>query len=346
MAVQTKVRRIKCVVWDLDNTVWDGVLTEESVTLKNNIIPIIKTLDERGILQSVSSKNDYDFAMSKLKEFGIDEYFIFPQINWGKKSTSLSKIARLINIGIDTLAFIDDQVFERDEINYELPEVLCIDALDIESLLDKPELNPKIVTEEARNRRKIYMDDIRRNEDESRFDGPNEEFLKTLHMKLTLSDATFDDLERARELTLRTNQLNATGYTYSIEELYAFTKSENHKLLVADLSDVYGSYGKIGLVLIEKSKDNWRLKLLILSCRIMSRGIGSVILYKLINMSLENNVTLIAEFIPTDRNRMMYVTYKFSGFTELEKVNDVVLLEYQNKDYRKIPEYIEVNVAI
>src|SRR5699024_4314136 len=206
----------------------------------------------RGILQSISSRNEYDMAMHQLKKFGIDEYFIFPQINWGNKSTSLSKIARLINIGIDTIAFIDDQAFERGEISHEFPDVLCIDALEIDDLLERPEFYPQVITEDAKNRRKIYMDDIKRNEDESNFNGTNEDFLKTLNMKLVLSSPRYEDLKRTKELTLRTNQLNATGYTYSIDELYEFTKSDKHMLLIAELSDVYGSYGKVGLVLVEK----------------------------------------------------------------------------------------------
>lgn len=346
MSNQVKMKKIKCVVWDLDNTIWDGVLIEESVNLKSNIINIIKTLDERGILQSISSKNDYDIAMRQLKAYGLEEYFIYPQINWGQKSDSISKICRLINIGIDTIAFIDDQSFERDEVSYVLPDVLCIDAFSIGNILERPEFTPQIVTEDDRNRRKFYMDDIKRNEEESLFEGPNEGFLRTLNMKLTLTSATYDDLGRASELTLRTNQLNATGYTYSIEELYDFTKSGKHELLIAELSDIYGSYGKIGLVLIEKNEEEWILKLMLMSCRIMSRGIGSIILNQLINISLESKVKLIAEFIQTDRNRKMYVTYKFAGFSESKKVNDLILLENKNNEYRKIPDYIEINATI
>lgn len=346
MDTHKKVKEIKCVVWDLDNTLWDGILMEEPVRLSSNMINIIETLDQRGILQSISSKNEYDIAMRQLKEFGLDQYFIYPQINWGKKSASLSKIARLINIGIDTVAFIDDQEFERDEVFYALKDVHCIDALAIEYILDRAEFNPQVVTEYAKNRRKVYMDDIKRNEDEGRFEGPNVEFLKTLNMKLNLSKANYGDLERARELTIRTNQLNATGYTYSFEELYDFTKSEKHKLLIAELSDIYGSHGKIGLVLIEKKEDVWILKLLLMSCRIMSRGIGSIILNQLINLSLDNKVKLIAEFIPTDRNRMMYVTYKFSGFSEMVQTNNPVMLENKMNDYRRIPDYIEINAVI
>lgn len=114
-------KKIKCVVWDLDNTVWNGVLIEDAkVTPRDGIKEIIETLDERGILQSIASKNDAGCALAKLRELGLDEYFIYPQINWGNKSSSVKEIAKSINIGIDTLALIDDQAFERDEVSFEI----------------------------------------------------------------------------------------------------------------------------------------------------------------------------------------------------------------------------------
>src|SRR6266540_6551634 len=85
---------IKCVVWDLDNTVWDGILLEDrEVVLRPHVVEILKTLDERGILHSVASRNEHDLAMAKLQEFGIAEYFLYPQINWNPKSGSVAQIA-------------------------------------------------------------------------------------------------------------------------------------------------------------------------------------------------------------------------------------------------------------
>src|SRR5215467_10763890 len=131
---------IKCVVWDLDNTVWDGILLEdESVTLRPHVVDILKTLDERGILHSIASRNDHNTALAKLQEFGIDEYFLYPQINWNSKASSVGQIAKDINIGIDTLAFIDDQPFEREEVAFSIPDVMCIDAAEMKTLLDRPE---------------------------------------------------------------------------------------------------------------------------------------------------------------------------------------------------------------
>ena len=122
-------KKIKCVVWDLDNTIWEGVLLEnEHVQLKNNVQGILDELDKRGILLSIASKNIQDKACHKLKEFGILDYFIYPQINWNTKSSSIKKIAASINIGLDTIAFVDDQPFELEEVGFTLPEVYLIDT--------------------------------------------------------------------------------------------------------------------------------------------------------------------------------------------------------------------------
>ena len=115
--MRIKKKEIKCIVWDLDNTIWDGTLTEsKNVKLKHYIKDIIGELDARGILNSIASKNNYGDAVEKLKEFGIYEYFLYPEINWNPKSSSIANIQKNLNIGIDTFMFIDDQQFELDEV--------------------------------------------------------------------------------------------------------------------------------------------------------------------------------------------------------------------------------------
>ena len=111
--LKSEDRKIKCVIWDLDNTIWNGTLLEDqTVILRPNITEIIRTLDERGILQSICNRNSYEQVFEKLREFKLAEYFIYSQVNWSPKSESIAAIAKAINIGTDTLAFIDDQQFE------------------------------------------------------------------------------------------------------------------------------------------------------------------------------------------------------------------------------------------
>jgi FkbH-like protein len=347
---QTKAKKehkIKCVIWDLDNTVWDGVLLEDgdNVKLRDGIVDIFKELDNRGILQSIASKNEHNTTWKKLEEFGIAEYFLYPHINWNSKSSSIRNIVTAINIGMDTIAFIDDQPFEREEVAFELPDVLTIDALDLTGLLDRPELNPKFITQDSKLRRKMYMSDIERNKLEEVFTGPQEEFLGSLGMVLKISKVETEDLQRAEELTVRTNQLNTTGYTYSYEELDQLRQSKDHRLLIVELKDKYGTYGKIGLVMIDCSQPGeWTVKLLLMSCRVMSRGVGSIIINHILMLAKENGVRLKAEFVKTDRNRMMYVTYKFAGFKEIEENGDKIMFENDLSMVQSYPEYVTVEI--
>ncbi|ALF53776.1 FkbH [Nostoc piscinale CENA21] len=336
---------IKCVVWDLDNTLWHGVLLEDNqVSLRENIVSLIETLDKRGILQSIASKNEHYTAIAKLAEFGLQKYFLYPQINWNSKADSVKEIARLLNIGLDAIAFIDDQLFELEEVKFSLPEILCINAAEIGSILDMPAMNPRFITEDSRLRRLMYLSDIERHNAEKEFVGTADEFLATLQMNFTISTAQEADLQRAEELTLRTNQLNTTGYTYSYDELNHFRTSENHKLLIASLDDKYGSYGKIGLVLIECQPLSWTIKLLLMSCRVMSRGVGTIMLNHVMNLAKSHHVRLLAEFVSNDRNRMMYISYKFAGFREVEKDGDLVIFENDLSRIQDVPEYVNFQV--
>lgn len=341
----TKKQSIKCVVWDLDNTLWDGVLLEDKmVTLRPGVVDVIKTLDSRGILHSIASKNDHATAMKKLQELGISEYFLYPQINWDAKSLSIQAIAAAINIGIDTLAFVDDQPFEREEVAFSQPQVLCIDAVDVESMPGMPEMMPRFITDDSRLRRLMYSSDARRGEAEKEFAGSSEEFLATLGMTFTIAPAGEDDLQRAEELTVRTHQLNTTGYTYSYEDLNDFRQSPHHLLLISSLEDKYGTYGKIGLTLVECGEKVWTVKLLLMSCRVMSRGVGTIMMNYIMRLAKEAGVVLQADFISNDRNRMMYVTYKFSGFKEIAKDGNKVVFQNDLKHIQPFPEYAAVHI--
>ena len=337
-------KNIKCVVWDLDNTLWDGILLEDDdVSLKPGVVAIIKALDARGILHSLASRNDHTTAVQKLQQFGLYEYFLYPQINWNAKSASLQEIAKELNLGLDTFAFIDDQAFEREEVAFALPEVLCIDAQNIPTLLAMPEMMPRFLTEDAQRRRLMYQSDRERKEAEQSFSGPNEAFLATLEMVFTIKSAQEEDLQRAEELTVRTHQLNTTGYTYSYDELNAFRRSPTHQLLIASLDDKYGPYGKIGLALVEQNSAVWTIKLLLMSCRVMSRGVGTLMVTHIMKTAKQAGVSLRADFVPTAQNRMMYITYRFIGFKEMPKTDNFIVFEHDLQHISAFPDYIQIH---
>jgi len=334
---------IKCVVWDLDNTVWDNILLEDrEVVLKDKVKETIVALDHRGILQSIASKNEHELAIQKLEEFGLKECFLYPQISWNSKVEAIRNIARSLNIGLDAIAFIDDQVAEIDEVKFSLPEVVGIAAKDIDRILSMPIMQPRFATEDLKNRRKLYLTDMERKKAEDFFVGSKEEFLASLKMTLTIFPAREGDLQRAEELTVRTHQLNATGYTYSYEELKNVIASNKFILWVAQLDDRYGPYGHIGLALIECQEGQWTIKLLLMSCRVMTRGVGTALLSHIMQQAKGKKVRLLAEFLPTDRNRMMNITYRLAGFSEVAREGKVEILEHHLETIPGFPDYLKV----
>jgi FkbH-like protein len=344
-APAAKRKRVKCVVWDLDNTLWQGTLLEnDAVCLRPGVEEMVRALDERGILQSIASRNHPETALAKLREMGLEEYFLFPQINWGSKAASIRAITEALNIGVDSICFIDDEPFELSEVQSLLPEVLCVDQKHTPGLLQMPEFLAQTVTPESRMRRHMYLSDIQRRKIEEEFAGPHEEFLATLGMVFTISRAAPEDLARAEELTNRTNQLNTTGYTFSYEELEELRCSPNHLLLIAELSDKFGGYGKIGLALVKMAPQSWTIKLLLMSCRVMSRNVGTVMLNHILGRAQQSGVRLLSEFVANDRNRMMYVTYKFAGFKEVENRGAVQILEHPLKSIPPKPHFVTLKV--
>jgi len=335
--------RIKCLVWDLDHTLWDGVLAEGDMPqLRPGVRTLLSTLDERGILHSIASKNDPTQALIRLRELQLDHYFLAPQISWGTKSEALARIAKELGIGIDSLAFLDDQPYERDEVAFSHPEVLCLDAGQIDTLAAMPEFTPRFITDESARRRQMYREDAQRREIEASFAGPKEEFLASLDMVFTVTHADEHDLQRLEELTARTNQLNTTGRVYSYEELDCFRRSPGHVLLAAALDDRYGSYGKIGMALMEIGSEVWNIKLLLMSCRVISRGLGSGLLIHIMRAARAHGVVLRSEIIPTERNRLMYATYRLAGFTKVNCIDGVEILQAELARTTALPTYIEL----
>lgn len=343
--VKAERKPVKLLVWDLDNTLWQGTLLEGGgLRVREGVRRTLKALDERGVLNSVASRNERGPALARLEELGLEEYFLYPQVNWNSKAASIRAIVEALNVGMDAVAFIDDEPFERAEVEHALPDVLTIDARELDGLLDRPEFNPPFITDESARRRAMYRADMERKRAEESFVGPSEEFLATLGMELTIAPAQEEDLQRAEELTVRTHQLNTTGYTYSYEELDAFRRSPGHLLLVAGLDDRFGSYGKIGLALVEQGEGVWTVKLFLMSCRVMSRGVGTIMMNHILNLAREAGVRLHAEFLPNERNRMMLITYKLGGFREVARSGNFVILGHDLQRIQPHPEWVKLNL--
>lgn len=341
---------IKCLVWDLDNTLWQGVLLEDTeVRLHPEALRVLQTLDQRGILHSIASRNDPDRARAQLRAFGLADYFLYPQIHWNSKVQSLKAIAKDLNIAIDALALLDDDCIERHEVAFSLPGVLCLDAADLPRLPELPRFQPRVVTDDAKNRRLMYLQQQQRQRAETEFSGPREDFLATLNMVAAIAPAEPADLIRAQELTVRTHQLNSTGRTYGLEELQSFLASPRHLLLMARLTDRFGDYGQVGLTVIERepasaacSRPIWTIRLLLVSCRVVATGLGTVFLHQIMRWAKQAEARLRADFLPTPVNRMMRVTYSFAGFKPVARDRDMLVFECDLATIPPCPPYMRL----
>ena len=306
---KTSAKFVKCVAWDLDNTIWKGILVEDGVdklVINEEAVRVIKELDKRGIVHTVVSKNDYEPAWKALEKFGIAEYFIFPHINWLPKSGNMVAVAKEININLNTFAFVDDSSFERGEVGEKCPQVRIFNETDIPALLEKPEFNPP-VSAESSGRRASYQREMKRVAAAAVFDGDYNEFLKSCKIELSFFDlrsAHEAEYERCYELIQRSNQLTLTGNRYSEDEFKVLVQRDGTKAWGIRCKDRFGDYGIIGCVIIDdEGEGQWRIHEFVMSCRVAKKGC-EVMAIDWVKGELRKNkgTVLKADIVDTGRN--------------------------------------------
>jgi FkbH-like protein len=318
----SKTRLCKCVVWDLDGTLWDGILAEDgqdNLRLKGKVVETLKSLDDRGILLSVASKNDADAALAALRRLGVADYFVVPHINWAPKSQSLEQIAKDLNIGLDTLLFVDDSAFERAQVSSACPSVVVIDAAEYESILGRPECQVP-VTAESKKRRLFYKQQQTRDDARKGFYGDYFEFLRGCELKLTIRSLSSADLERVYELTQRTNQLNFSGNRYTHDELRELIQNSDLETYVLDCEDRFGVYGTVGFCIVNHV--NSRIIDLMFSCRIQAKRVEHALLSHLLRIYRGRGSEIVyANYRKTERNAAAGKVFDDLGFTVLGESN-------------------------
>lgn len=312
--------KVKCLVWDLDNTLWNGTLVEKeegaNLELRNGILEILQELDRRGILCSIASKNDETPAMEELKKLGVSEFFLYPQINWGAKSDSIKKIAKLLNIGTDTFAFIDDSVFEQKQVNTELPEVRIYDASDFMKLLQDSAFDVQ-VTEESSQRRLMYQAEVKRNEVKIEQGADIENFIAACQIKIKMFHPdTEQERMRCYELVQRTNQLNASGIKYSEERFEQILSGEKGDCWAFSCGDIYGSYGIVGFLCCRKKETVLEITEFAMSCRVAGKYVESAVFSWLLQEYEVENGTL--SVVRTAKNGLLRRTLEEVGFIKEE----------------------------
>lgn len=330
-------KKWKCLVWDLDNTLWDGILVEDGadkLRLRQGAIDVIREMDKRGILHSIASKNNREDALNVLRSFNLLEYFLHPQISWQPKSIAVARIAQLLNIGIDTLAFVDDQPFEREEVKVALPQVAVIDARDCGIIPGLPQCQVP-VTEESRQRRQMYRQQEQRDTILEAFSGDYMGFLKECDIQMNIMPLNEQNLDRVYELAQRTNQMNFSGNRYPLSELRAMSQRDSLETYVMKCSDKFGSYGIVGFAVVEIKEP--RLKDLMFSCRIQSKRVEHAFLSSVLNKYVAiQSRDFFADYRKTDKNAPAGKVFEEMGFELIGENNGVQSLFFRRG--RSVPD--------
>ena len=335
--------KIKCVIWDLDNTLWEGILVEQGpskLRLRPGVREFIEELDQRGILQSVASKNNPEEATDVLKSLDVAEYFLFPQISWSPKSESIASIIQQLNIGADTVLLIDDSDFELEQVRNVLPDVRVVRADETGNLLSIPELDVP-VTDESRNRRKLYQLENARQVIKQGFGEDYKAFLKHCNIRMTLAAMTSQSLERVHELTQRTNQMNFSGNRYDRSRLEEILGSPNLDTYLIQCDDKFGSYGVVGFAIVDRNEP--RLTDLMFSCRIQSKRVEHAFLAYVIDKYTSSSYpTFSANYRKTPRNEPSGRVFSDLGFSESGFADGVSLLTIQRESVKADEDIIQI----
>ena len=261
------MEKIRLVVWDLDETFWSGTLSEGEVSIPQQNIEIIKELTNRGIVNSICSKNDFDNVKSKLEEYGLWDYFVFPQISWGPKGPAVKKIVEDIKLRPETILFIDDNTTNLSEVEFYVQGINVSSPSIIETILTSPLFEGK--DDKKHSRLKQYHVLEAKKKDEEKFDS-NEDFLRQSGITVDIiTDDFFENIDRLWELNQRTNQLNYTKNRLSRESFSKLLSNGSIRKGYIKVKDNYGDYGIVGFYALE----NGILTNFYFSCRTIGLGV-------------------------------------------------------------------------
>jgi len=310
-------RLVKCVVWDIDNTLIDGVYLESAATppaANQAMAATLADLGSRGILHAIASKNPPQAAEHAAKVTGAQ--FAAVECGWGAKSDALARIAADLSIGTDALAFVDDDPYERAEVGAALPEVLVLAPEEVAEAAGWPEFGAAAVTHEARRRGEMYAARRRRQAAERAHGGSREEFLASAGTQVTIAAADQQDVPRLHELSARTRQFNSAGQAAGEAEFAAWIAAPDHEVVAVRLRDAFGDDGIVGACVTSHGADGtWTVRLLAMSCRAMGRGVIGGLLAWLIRSAAGAGAREVAvPCVLNERNVPLRVALTGAGF--------------------------------
>jgi FkbH-like protein len=315
-------RTRKCVVLDLDNTLWGGIVGEDGpngIRLGNTspgseyreFQQYLLSLTKRGILLAVNSKNNEADALEVIRSHDAmilrEASFSAMRINWETKPNNMVSLAQELSIGLDSFVFVDDNDKERELMRQTLPQVLTPDmpkdpALYRETLEALAELQVLTVTEEDRTRTRQYVE--RRQREQLRVTAQTPEgYLASLEIVADIGTVSDRTLARVHQLFLRTNQFNLTGRRYELGALSARAGGDGWRIYTTHVSDRFGDHGLVATAVVHVTPETWTIDNLVMSCRVIGYGVEDALLARLATDARESNASALSgEFIPSPKN--------------------------------------------
>lgn len=306
---------VKCVVWDVDNTLLDGVFLEadgEPPGADPAMVAVLAELSGRGILHAIASRNPPAVAGHVARVTGA--VFVAAECGWDAKSDAIGRIADTLGLGTDAIAFVDDDPYERAEVSFARPEVMVLAPEEMAGAPGWPEFSPAVVTAEGARRSQLYLDRQRRQSAEREFGGSREEFLRWCQTEITIGAADPADADRLAELSARTHQFNSAALALTAAD-FADLSAAGTRVLAVRLRDRFGDDGLVGTCVTEVGPDGWTVTLLAMSCRAMGRGVIDALLGWLIRAAAAAGAgELAVPAILTPRNVPLRLALAANGF--------------------------------
>ena len=350
----------KCIVLDLDNTLWGGTVGEDGFDgiklgpqLPGNTYlefqKNLKALKNRGIILAINSKNNFNDAIQVINEHPNmilrKEDFSSIMINWNNKVSNMYEIAQELNIGLDSIVFFDDDPVNRELMRTSLPDILTVELPKdsseyVNTLHELPEFSMFEITDEDSKRSEMYAQQQTRKEFE--ISTPNlEDLLRNLSLELIIKKSNNFTNPRISQLILKTNQFNLTTKRYTAEEILNFTNDENIIVGCAQVKDKFGDHGITGVFIIKKlNSSEWFLDTFLLSCRIIGREIEKGILNYIINEAKKNGIKIIkSQYVRTEKNTPIQDFLPNCGFKQINN-----FWEYDLNNAFNMPDFIKIEI--
>lgn len=352
----------KCIVLDCDNTLWGGIVGEDGpygiqigddypgIAYKHFQQEIIH-LKNRGVIIALCSKNNEQdvwevFDSNPNMVLSKDDIVAF-EINWDSKAENIKKIAERINIGLDSIVFVDDSHFECELVRNQLPEVEVIqlgkNISENASLLRRCRLfNSLTLTEDDKNRNATYKAEQVRKTLQAKY-STMDEYLSSLNMKAVIRRNMTEDVPRIAQMTQKTNQFNLTTRRYTESDIIGYIDSGSADVISIKLADDVSDMGIIGAAVIHYKDKIALIDTFLLSCRALGRRVEDVLYEYVVQQAKKRHcVALQGEYIRTKKNKQVEDLYERFGMTKLScKSNDVVIWQTDSFEFKK-PEFITV----